>query len=200
MFAVFAIAAVCLSPPVNGDVTRHYSPAGQYSGHWGVDYEASVGEPVRAPASGVVTFAGSVAGMKTLTIEPLEGFKVSVSYLQTIQTHTGARVERGDVVGTAGAPHGVPGVHMSTRINGRYVNPTAWLGCARTDITRALRLLPPPQPYPRRRAHRNTRRDIRPDSRGPSPRSRMRTRPVRPRQGATRSRWQPMAEVRQGSE
>jgi murein DD-endopeptidase MepM/ murein hydrolase activator NlpD len=88
MFAVFAIAAVCLSPPVDGPVIAGYAPVGQYAGHWGVDYAAEVGEAVRAPASGTVTFAGSVAGMRTVTIEPVDGFKVSLSYLSGIEVRT----------------------------------------------------------------------------------------------------------------
>jgi murein DD-endopeptidase MepM/ murein hydrolase activator NlpD len=169
MLVVLAIATICLGPPVNGPVIRGYSPAGQYAGHWGVDYAADVGEPVRAPASGRVTFAGSVAGMRSITIEPVPGFKVSVSYLAAVRVAAGDHVTRGMVIGAAGAPHGVPGVHLSTRIDGRYVDPAPFMGCKATDISRALRLVTPPRPYPRSRAHRNPRRDVRPDPRRPSP-------------------------------
>jgi murein DD-endopeptidase MepM/ murein hydrolase activator NlpD len=107
-----------------------------------------------------VTFAGSVAGMRTVTIEPVPGFKVSVSYLSEIVVETGQTVEWGQIVGRSGSPHGVQGVHLSTRIDGRYVDPEHQLGCRETDITRALRLVTPPAPYPRRSAHRHTRRDL----------------------------------------
>lgn len=173
MLVVFAIAAVCLSPPVEGPVIAGFAPVGQYDGHWGVDYAAGVGEQVRAPVAGRVTFAGSVAGMRTLTIEPFVGFKVSLSYLASVGVSTGEYVRRGQVVGTAGAPHGVPGVHLSTRIDGQYVDPAGWMGCRETDITRALRLVTPPQPYSRRRANRNPRRHLRSDPRRPSPHRRM---------------------------
>lgn len=188
MFAVFAIAAVCLSPPVSGPVVASYGPIGQYGGHWGIDYAADVGEPLRAPTSGRVTFAGSVAGMRTITIEPVPGFKVSLSYLSQIQASAGEYVGRGQTVGRAGAPHGVPGAHLSTRINGRYVDPASQLGCHDTDISRALRLVTPPQPYPRRRANRNPRRDLRSDSHRSPPRRRVRSAPTsaRSRAGHTR--------------
>ncbi|HET9259637.1 MAG TPA: hypothetical protein VFP42_05850, partial [Acidimicrobiia bacterium] len=81
MFVVLAIAAICLAPPVPGPVTAGFAPEGSYAGHWGVDFAATVGDEVVAPVSGGVTFAGSVAGMKTVTIEPVPGYKVSVSYL-----------------------------------------------------------------------------------------------------------------------
>ena len=104
MLVVFAIAAVCLGPPVDGPVIAGYAPTGQYSGHWGVDYRAAPGTAVRAPVSGVVTFAGSVAGMRTLTIEPVPGFKVSLSYLGEVNVRAGARVTRGQVIARSGSP------------------------------------------------------------------------------------------------
>lgn len=163
MFSALAIAAICLVPPVNGPVTADYSPSGRYGGHWGVDYAAEVGDLVHAPASGVVTFAGSVAGMKTITIQPVDGLKVSVSYLSGVGVAAGRYVRRGMRIGEAGTEDGVPGVHLSTRIDGTYVDPQTQMGCRSTEITRALRLVTPPQPYPRRRANRNSRWDLRSD-------------------------------------
>jgi murein DD-endopeptidase MepM/ murein hydrolase activator NlpD len=88
--------------------------------------------------------------MRTITIEPVPGFKVSVSYLSQVGVATGQRVRRGEVVGLAGTPHGSPGAHLSTRIDGRYVDPRPLLGCIDTDISRALRLVTPPTGPPRR--------------------------------------------------
>lgn len=170
MLSAFAIALMCLVPPVDGPVIAGYSPSGQYGGHWGVDYSAGVGDPVYAPVSGVVTFAGTVAGMRTITIRPVEGLKVSVSYLSEVGVTTGAVVRRGAIIGRSGTEDGVPAVHLSTRINGKYVDPATQMGCRSTDVTRALRLVMPPQPYARRRADRNSRRDLRPDPYRPSSR------------------------------
>lgn len=149
MLSTFAIAAICLLPPVSGPVVADYSPNGRYAGHWGVDYGARTGDPVHAPVSGLVTFAGSVAGMKTITIQPVDGFKVSVSYLSSISVGAGRYVVRGTRIGRAGTEDGVPAVHLSTRIDGRYVDPEGQMGCLSTEITRALRLVTPPRPYPR---------------------------------------------------
>lgn len=179
MLITFAIAAVCLSPPVPGPVVTPYAPVGAYGGHWGVDFASSVGDYVRSPASGSVTFAGSVAGMRTVTVEPVAGFKVSVSYLSRIDVTAGSHVDRGDALGLAGAPHGRPGVHLSTRVDGSYVDPARHMGCHATDITRALRLVTPPRPYPRTRANRNPGRDLRPDSHRPPPHGRVRLAPAR---------------------
>jgi len=168
MLSALTVAAICLTTPVNGVVVQEYSPIGQYQGHWGVDFAADLGTTVLAPVTGKVTFAGSVAGMRSITIEPLPGYKVSMSYLGHVRVETGRTVSRGDPVGSSGAPHGVPGVHLSVRLDGRYVDPQQHMGCMGTDITRALRLMPPPTPYPRRRAHRNTGRDLRSNPQRPS--------------------------------
>jgi murein DD-endopeptidase MepM/ murein hydrolase activator NlpD len=163
MLVQMALAAVCLIAPVEGPVTAGFAPIGDYAGHWGIDFGVTVGTPIRAPASGRVTFAGSVAGMLSVTIEPVSGYKVSVSYLSELAVLAGQSVSRGQTIGRSGSPHGSPGAHLSARIDGRYVDPRARLGCISTDISRALRLLPPPAPYPRRRAHRHPGWDLRPD-------------------------------------
>ena len=199
MLIQVALSAVCLMAPVDGPIVAPYSPVGAYGGHWGVDYSAPVGTPVRAPASGVVTFAGSVAGMISVTIEPVSGFKVSVSYLSSHRVSTGQQVTRGMIVGLSGTPHRVPGVHLSTRIGGRYVDPRSRLECRATDISRALRLVTPPAPYPRRRANRHPRRDLRPDPFGPPPCRGDRSLSGRPRSGAIRTRRGALAKRRPSS-
>ena len=193
MILAFAVSAVCLISPVSGAVSEPYSPLGQYAGHWGIDFAAEVGEVVVAPASGTVTFAGSVAGMRTLTIEPFAGFKISVSYLATVDVMRGSAVRRGGRIGTAGMEDGIPGVHLSTRIDGQYVDPEGQLGCRKTDITRALRLVTPPQPYPRSRANGNSWRNIRPDTYRPSARRRNGTTSGGARSSAVHTGWQPVA-------
>ena len=191
MFVVLAAVAVCLIAPVDGAIAEPFSPSGQYSGHWGVDFESEIGDNVRAPVAGSVSFAGSVAGMRSVTIQPVGGFKVSISYLASIGVSRGAFVRSGQVIGTAGVEKRIPGVHMSTRIGGKYVDPVDQMGCRTTDITRALRLVAPPQPYPRSRANRNSRRNLRPDSYRPPPRrgdsvasGRSRSGPVHPHRPA----------------
>ena len=144
MIVVLALSAVCLVAPVNGPVVADYSAVGRYEGHWGVDFGASPGTTVVAPVSGVATFAGSVAGMKTVTIQPVPGVKVSTSYLSDVLVTAGRTVEKGQVIGRSGLAHGRPAVHLSARVNGRYVDPKRFLGCPSTNITRALRLITPP--------------------------------------------------------
>ena len=70
---VLAPPASAWTWPLHGDVLRPYSlgpdpyAAGQ---HRGVDVGGAAGEPVRAPASGTVSFAGVVPGSgRTVTIQ-----------------------------------------------------------------------------------------------------------------------------------
>jgi murein DD-endopeptidase MepM/ murein hydrolase activator NlpD len=193
MLLAFALSAVCLVAPVDGPVINDYAPVDSYGGHWGIDYAAARGTSVRAPASGRVTFAGSVAGMRSVTLEPVPGFRVSLSYLSDIAVSSGTVVDRGDAIGASGSPHGFDGVHLSTRIEGEYVDPETQLGCRDTDITRALRLVTPPGPYPRQRAHRDPGWDLRSDPYRPSPRRRDGAVRSRPRPGVVHARRRPMA-------
>jgi murein DD-endopeptidase MepM/ murein hydrolase activator NlpD len=196
LLSFLLVSAICIVAPVDGPVVAGYAPVGQYAGHWGVDFAAPPGAVVRAPATGVVTFAGSVAGMQSITIEPVPGFKVSVSYLSGILFARGSRVVLGSALGTSGLAHGTPSVHLSTRIGGSYLDPLQHMGCRRTEISRALRLVTPPQSYPRSRANRNSRRNLRPDTRRPSSRRRNRTGSREPRSGLVRPSRRSLAKVR----
>lgn len=121
---------VCLAlPPVGGPVVAGFEPSTGYAGHWGVDIAADPGSEVRAPGSGVVTFAGRVAGMRSVTIRMDDGLRVSLSYLSSVEVSAGQHVRAGAVVGRSGLAHGEAAVHLSTRIGGMYVDPMAYLRC-----------------------------------------------------------------------
>ena len=158
------IGLVCLLPPVPGKVVAPFAPVGLYAGHWGVDLAAEPGGLVRAPLTGTVTFAGSVAGMLTVTIGSGD-LKNSVSYLASVDVVAGQSVEAGDRVGRSGAAHGETGVHLSVRIQDRYVDPEPFLHCRFGPISDALRLVP----YPVESANRTPRRNLRPSPSGASP-------------------------------
>jgi murein DD-endopeptidase MepM/ murein hydrolase activator NlpD len=124
------LLALCLSaPPVPGPVMSPFQPGERYEGHWGLDLAAPFGSEVVAPADGVVTFSGEVAGMKSITILVSSDTRVSLSYLSSIAVGAGTAVSVGDVVGQAGRPHGEEGIHVSTRVGTRYVDPAGFFEC-----------------------------------------------------------------------
>jgi murein DD-endopeptidase MepM/ murein hydrolase activator NlpD len=129
-----------------GPVTQPFAPEGDYGGHWGVDVGAAEGDPVLAPLDGLVSFAGRVVGVRTVTIRSGE-FRVSLSYLASIDVETGRAVRRGDVLGTTGSPHGVAGLHIGLRRGDEYLDPVRFARC-RSNLRGTLRLLPPILPAP----------------------------------------------------
>lgn len=114
--------------PVRGPVIRGFDPpSGPYGpGHRGIDIAAQPGTPVRAAEGGVVAFAGRVAGELHVSIDHPDGVRTTYSFLSTVDVDTGSPVERGAVVGAAGAGHpgtGASHLHFGARFAGRYIDP-----------------------------------------------------------------------------
>ena len=139
------LIALCASPaagawswPADGPVLRPFvfgsNPyaSGQ---HRGVDIGGAAGAPVRAPADGTVSFAGTVpTGGKTVTIQTPDGYAVTLVHLGSIAVTRGAPVLEGGVIGTIG-PSGEPEVaepyvHLGVRVSALpqgYVDPLTLL-------------------------------------------------------------------------
>ncbi|MFF2267597.1 M23 family metallopeptidase [Cellulosimicrobium cellulans] len=104
-------------------------------GHRGVDLAAAAGEPVLAPAAGVVTFTGPVAGRDVVVVTHDDGLRTSLEPV-TGTVPRGTRVAEGHVVGTVQGSDGgavashcaVACVHWGVRRGERYVDPLALLG------------------------------------------------------------------------
>ena len=115
--------------PAAGPVVRGFAPEGAYAGHWGVDLAVPAGTTVRAPAAGLVTFAGTVAGNRTVTIDHGAGIRSSLSYLSSHLVRSGDRVDAGAAVGRSGVDHGIEAVHWSLRLGDHYFDPMRVTGC-----------------------------------------------------------------------
>lgn len=121
-------------------IARPYlAPATPYAaGHRGIDIRAPAGAEVRAPADGVVHFAGVVVDRPVLSIAHGGGVLSSYEPVETALA-PGDVVRRGDVIGTLAAGHCDGGcLHFGVRIGGEYVSPLLFLG----GQSRAV-LLPP---------------------------------------------------------
>jgi hypothetical protein len=153
-FLIWVPAASAWSWPVSRPVLQPFSydeahpyDAGQ---HRGIDIGASVsGDPVVAPASGTVNFAGFVpTSGESLTIETADGYSVTLTHLGSIGVARGAAVSEGDVVATVG-PSGtpeqsVPYVHLGIRKTADplgYLDPLGFLPAPATPT-------PTPVPQP----------------------------------------------------
>lgn len=124
-------AQVRYEPPVPGSVVRTFAPpATPYGhGHRGIDLAVAPGDPVRAMASGVVGFAGSVAGTSWVSVEHAGGLRTTVGPLGRIVVRTGQRITGGDLLGTVGpGAHGRAGtLHVGVRRDGVYIDPLTLL-------------------------------------------------------------------------
>lgn len=126
-----------VAPP---HIVAHFvAPAHEYGpGHRGIDLRADAGEELVSPASGVIAFAGSVAGRGVVTIDHGSGLVTTLEPVRAV-TAIGASVRAGDVVAVAEAGgHTPPGaVHFGVREDGDYINPLVLYG----EVPRAV-LLP----------------------------------------------------------
>src|SRR6476661_11233280 len=105
-FLVWVPVANAWSWPVQGPVLQpfSYDEAHPYSAgqHRGIDIGANAtGDPVVAPESGTVSFAGFVpTSGESVTIETADGYSVTLTHLGSIGIAHGVVVNEGDVVGT----------------------------------------------------------------------------------------------------
>jgi murein DD-endopeptidase MepM/ murein hydrolase activator NlpD len=119
-------------------------PASPYgSGHRGIDIAAPAGTVVVAPAPGVVSFAGNVAGQLYLSIDHGAGLVSTSSYLSAILVAADDPVIAGQAVAVSGAGH--PGLlpdhlHFGVRLAGAYVDPLDYLEAA--GVVDLIRLAP----------------------------------------------------------
>lgn len=117
-------------------VRQYLQPASDYSsGHRGVDFEIEPGEPIIAPADGVVSVSRVIVNRGVLALKHGVGL---VSELEPACSDlgVGVTVRKGEVIGWACkagetyAQH-CPSdacLHFSLRSNGRYLSPLALIG------------------------------------------------------------------------
>jgi murein DD-endopeptidase MepM/ murein hydrolase activator NlpD len=101
-------------------------------GHRGVDLAAASGQPVLAPADGVVRFAGTVVGRGVLVLDHAGGIRTSFEPV-TDALPVGTAVSRGQPVarvGPAAGSHCAPTgcLHWGARRGESYLDPLSLLG------------------------------------------------------------------------
>ncbi|MFN8233614.1 MAG: M23 family metallopeptidase [Actinomycetota bacterium] len=128
-----AVAAGTWAWPVRGPIVRPYDPpASPYgAGHRGIDVATSPGTVAVAPAPGVVTFAGRVAGQLFVSVDHGAGLVSTSSYLSALLVARDDIVVAGQPIGLTGSGH--PGattahLHFGVRLGGAYVDPLDYLG------------------------------------------------------------------------
>ncbi|MRG58680.1 peptidoglycan DD-metalloendopeptidase family protein [Agromyces sp. CFH 90414] len=105
-------------------------PATRYSaGHRGIDVAATAGDPVMAAGTGVVHFAGAVAGRDVVSIDHGDGVISAIEPVTAVVAE-GDVVRRGEPIGAVSAGGHCTGtcVHFGVRVDGEYVSPFLYLG------------------------------------------------------------------------
>jgi murein DD-endopeptidase MepM/ murein hydrolase activator NlpD len=141
-------AALGWSWPVVGPVIRGFDPPSTPygAGHRGIDIATAFGTPVRAPAPGVVTFAGHVAGALFVSVDHGGGLVSTYSWLSSVLVRKGDLVAAGAVLALSGAGHpGVspPHLHFGVKRDGTYVDPLSLLAPASLVGLIRLVVVPP---------------------------------------------------------
>lgn len=128
-----------LSRPVGGPITSPYGMRRHpithvYKLHDGTDFGASCGTPIRAAASGTIIqqyYNGGYGNRVILNNGIKRGKSVVTAYnhLSRYARSTGAKVNRGDVIGYVGTTGYSTGCHLHFMVivNGRTTNPMGWL-------------------------------------------------------------------------
>jgi septal ring factor EnvC (AmiA/AmiB activator) len=112
--------------PVSGGVKGAF---GRGARPKGIEIATAEGAPVRAIHEGVVAFADSFAGFGNLVVVD-HGAQTFSLYgdLLDLTVAKGARVERGQPLGSVGAlPAGAAGLYFELRVDGQPVDPLQWL-------------------------------------------------------------------------
>ncbi|CRQ73084.1 Glycyl-glycine endopeptidase ALE-1 precursor [Pseudomonas aeruginosa] len=110
--------------PVQGRISGRFGNARVYNGqpgagHSGMDIAVPTGTPVKAPAAGIVTFAGPDLYLTGGTLLLDHGFGVSSNFLHLsrIDVKVGDRVEQGQVIAAVGATGRATGPHLHWGMN-----------------------------------------------------------------------------------
>lgn len=101
--------------------------------HYGVDYVAKAGTPIRAAAAGKVVFAGVRGGYgKVVEIAHEGGLKTLYAHMQAIHTRSGAYVRSGTIIGRVGSTGMSTGPHLHFGVY-KFNQPINPLGRIRTQ-------------------------------------------------------------------
>ena len=117
--------------PVNSDFGQRRSPwAPNSEFHSGIDIGVPIGTPVRAPAPGVVVFAGQHPEYGiTVIIEHGNDTKSLYGHLSRLSVAVDQSVQRGDTIaltGNTGRSSG-PHLHYEIQVKGQPVNPHSYI-------------------------------------------------------------------------
>jgi murein DD-endopeptidase MepM/ murein hydrolase activator NlpD len=121
--------------PVRGILTDGFGGrsdpfTGERGTHYAIDISSAVGQPVRAPADGIVVKAEWASGYgNVIFISHGYGFSTRYAHLSNFGAQPGQHIKRGDVIGYVGSTGRSTGPHLhyEVRLNNVPVNPLEYI-------------------------------------------------------------------------
>ena len=118
--------------PVQGKVTSRYGHVSSIrsGAHTGTDIACAYGTPIKAVASGTVTFAGwSGSYGNLIKISHGNGVETWYAHCSALYGTVGQQVKAGDVIAAVGSTGNSTGnhLHLEVRVNGKTLNPQKYL-------------------------------------------------------------------------
>ena len=103
LLSMSSLLPTCYLPPVTARIVVPFeAPACPYCpGQRGLEYELVPGSTVRAAASGLVTFAGVVVGVRYVVVRHDDGTSATYGMLDVSALRAGDAVAAGQIVGTS---------------------------------------------------------------------------------------------------
>lgn len=103
---------------------------GERGNHQAIDISSNSGNPVRAPADGIVVKAEWANGYgNVIFLSHGYGYSTRYGHLSSFNVRPGQRVKRGDVIGAVGSTGRSTGPHLhyEVRVNNKPVNPLEYI-------------------------------------------------------------------------
>lgn len=121
--------------PVRGVLTDGFGGrsdpfTGESGQHTAIDISSAAGQPVRAPADGIVVKAEWANGYgNVIYISHGYGYSTRYGHLSSFAVRAGQRVKRGEVIGNVGSTGRSTGPHLhyEVRVNNNPVNPLEYI-------------------------------------------------------------------------
>ena len=123
---------ISLIKPVSGIITSRFAASSRIrsSSHTGLDIATSSGTPIKAAASGTVSFSGRKGSYgKMIVINHANGVQTYYAHCSALYASVGQTVTQGQkiaAVGSTGNSTG-PHLHLEIRVNGVAYNPQNYL-------------------------------------------------------------------------
>ena len=123
---------ISLIKPISGIITSRFAESNRIrsSRHTGLDISASTGTPIKAAASGTVTFSGRKGSYGNLIVVTHgNGVQTYYGHCSALYASTGQQVSQGQTIAAVGSTGNSTGphLHLEIRVNGVAYNPQNYL-------------------------------------------------------------------------